>query len=102
MQFDTELEGHTSKVVCIIEANSRIWSASFDTTILVWNPSTYQCIQELKGIHLDTITCLVEAGFDVWSADRLGVLSVWSEQPNEIENPPQTKGHKRMRSKSCK
>ncbi|MCR9067032.1 MAG: hypothetical protein NXI00_23905 [Cytophagales bacterium] len=58
---------------------------------------------------MDTITCLVEAGFDiVWSADRRGVLSVWSDKEKDgMELDAQfqaekVKGHKRMRSKSCK
>jgi len=104
LRLHRELDGHTSKVVCIIEAGSLIWSASFDTTILIWDPAKYTCKQELKGIHLDTVTCLVEAGYNiVWSADRRGVLSVWSEEGEPAINIVDAKkrGHKRMRSKSC-
>jgi len=120
LRMERDLEGHTSKVVCIIEAGSRIWSASFDKTILLWKPENYRCIQELKGIHEDTITCLVEAGFGVvWSGDRRGVLSVWGEasvsapeqsihpqmKPPDVQKSKSMQvrpRHKRMRSRSCK
>ena len=64
---------------------------------------TYQCLQELKGIHLDTITCLVEAGFGtVWSADRRGILSIWEDKEEDEEYNPGPRTHRRLRSKSCK
>eukprot|EP01121_Diplochlamys_sp_Union-15-3_P009498 TRINITY_DN2592_c0_g1_i1.p1 TRINITY_DN2592_c0_g1~~TRINITY_DN2592_c0_g1_i1.p1 ORF type:complete len:335 (+),score=38.33 TRINITY_DN2592_c0_g1_i1:58-1062(+) len=70
-----QLSAHTAKVACLKSTASDnkifIWSGSFDTDVLIWDSSSYTCVQALSGYHMDTVRCI----FEVHSSKLIGTAS---------------------------
>jgi WD40 repeat protein len=52
--------GHKGWVLCLVINNGRLFSASDDRTIRVWDIQTARCLEEFLG-HDDGIGCLAFA-----------------------------------------
>jgi len=76
-KFETMVEGHDSKVTYVSRFGKYVWSASWDGTIYLWNPTKnakgqYYTIMILPDIHQDAITILYEVRkednkIEIWS-----------------------------------
>ena len=71
------LEGHTSNVTCLNLVDEYIWSGSFDTNILIWNPKTRLCVGEVSGEHKGKITAIAQSGDTVWTSSEDNMLCIW-------------------------
>ena len=52
------LQGHTSRVGCLIVHNNILYSGSGNRTIRAWNLGTNECITALQG-HTYAVFCLI-------------------------------------------
>ena len=52
------LQGHTSRVRCLVVHNNILYSGSWDKTIRAWNLDTNECIAALQG-HAMWVNCLM-------------------------------------------
>ena len=43
------LQAHAAKIFCMAHHGHYIWTGSFDKVISIWDPDSYQLVQELKG-----------------------------------------------------
>jgi len=80
------LDGHKLAVVSLIVGGMRLYSASMDKTIRVWDLATLQCIQTLSD-HTDVVmsvlcwdqfllSCSLDQTIKVWAATESGNLEV--------------------------
>jgi len=70
------LQGHTSAVMALVECSGQLVSGSFDSTIKVWDPTTWTCQQTLQG-HTDAVRALVECSGQLVSGSRDNTIKVW-------------------------
>ncbi|KAK3154900.1 hypothetical protein QOZ80_2BG0196390 [Eleusine coracana subsp. coracana] len=80
------LSGHQLAVVSLVVGGMRLYSASMDKTIKVWDLATLQCIQTLSD-HTDVVmsvlcwdqfllSCSLDQTVKVWAATESGNLEV--------------------------
>ncbi|CAL4884662.1 unnamed protein product [Urochloa decumbens] len=80
------LDGHKLAVVSLIVGGMRLYSASMDKTIRVWDLATLQCVQTLSD-HTDVVmsvlcwdqfllSCSLDQTIKVWAATESGNLEV--------------------------
>lgn len=76
-KIDT-LTAHSSKIFCLcLDYRGFLWSGSFDTTIIVWDPITFRPVEELAQ-HKDSIRSLDVKDEFVWSVSIDNTLRCWS------------------------
>ena len=70
--------GHTDVVTCVLKlTDGRLASASWDTTIKLWDIGSSECLGTLRG-HTRNVTCLQElATGELVSGSTDGHLRVW-------------------------
>ena len=74
----TTLTAHTSKIFCLaLDHRGFVWSGSFDTTIIVWDPSTWKPVEELVQ-HQDSIRDFGIVREFVWSIALDNTLRCWT------------------------
>merc|ERR1711865_498264 len=72
------LEGHTGYVRALAECSGHLVSGSDDSTIKVWDPSTWICQQTLQG-HTDLVMALAECSGQLVSGSADRTIKVWGE-----------------------
>lgn len=80
------LAGHTLPVVSLVSGAGRLYSASMDHTIRVWDMESFQCIQTLrdhKSVVMSLLcwddyllSCSLDNTVKVWAATSSGALEV--------------------------
>ena len=73
------INGHTGKVNAMIEVDNKIWSASSDKTVRIWNANTGDCIKILYGHTGPVFTLTLTAQF-VWSGSWDKNIILWDSK----------------------
>lgn len=72
----TSLTGHMLPVVSLVSVKDKLYSASMDHTIRVWDLETFRCIQTL-GDHTSVVTSLLCWEQFLLSCSLDGTVKVW-------------------------
>jgi small GTP-binding protein len=78
------LEGHTGRVFALLaEGNRFMWSAGWDTTLVVWNAETFEFAQEHIERHTDAVGSLLLVDHSakqpqIWSGSWDRTICLWS------------------------
>lgn len=70
------LSGHSDAVSCLLSCNARVISGSYDRSIKVWNPASWQCERIL--LHSRAVTCLLQTEDKMLSGSYDKTIKVWN------------------------
>jgi len=78
------LDGHTDGVSCMTSHENKLYSASYDNTIRIWNTETYEEIATLRG-HTNPVTCLTIHDNKLYSGSRFmdNTIRIWNTKTYE-------------------
>ena len=71
------MEGHTSYVSCLTLYGNKLFSASADSTIRVWDADTHKHLATLRG-HTHYVECLALYGNKLFSGSADDTIRVWN------------------------
>ena len=72
-----KMEGHTNRVWCLTLYGNKLFSASWDNTIRVWDADTHEHLATLEG-HTNDVGCLTLYGNKLFSGSRDNTIRVWN------------------------
>jgi len=63
-QYQGVLEEHKNRITALVEAQGKLWTASRDSSIRLWEitPDKRVCLSALENAHEDQVNCLLVAG----------------------------------------
>jgi F-box/WD-40 domain protein 7 len=70
------MRGHSHVVSCLTLNKNKLFSASMDKTIHIWNTETYETIATLEG-HTDIVYCLTLYKNKLYSGSKDKTIRVW-------------------------
>ena len=78
-QKESELVGHAGCVLSLIQADSQVFSSSFDKQILVWDAKSLKCLQILAG-HEGSVRSLSANDNHLFSCSTDSTIQVWDRK----------------------
>ena len=77
IKFYRLMRGHSHEVSCLSLNNNKLFSASIDKTIRIWNTETHETIATLEG-HTDSVICLALHENKLFSGSYDNTIRIWN------------------------